>query len=123
MLPNHSSVKWLLLVFFLVYRDSKFPKPPSGHKWKEIRHDRTVGWLAGWVENVQNQNKYIMLAANSKLKGEKDWKKYEVARKLHAKVDKIRACYRDDMKSKEMRIRQRAVAMYFIDKVSRIYRS
>ena len=76
-----------------------------------------MGWLAGWIENVQNQNKYIMLAANSKLKGEKDWKKYEVARKLHAKVDKIRACYRDDMKSKEMRIRQRAVAMYFIDKV------
>ena len=29
----------------------------------------------------------------------------------------IRAQYRQDWKSKEMRIRQRAVAMYFIDKV------
>lgn len=32
-------------------------------------------------------------------------------------VDKIRAQYREDWKSKEMRIRQRAVALYFIDKV------
>ena len=49
--------------------------------------------------------------------GEKDWKKYETARQLHRCVDKIRANYREDWKSKEMRIRQRAVALYFIDKV------
>ena len=47
-----------------------------------------------------------------------DWKKYEMARSLHTKVDKIRAGYREDLKSKEMRIRQRAVAMSFIDKVN-----
>ncbi|BHF68774.1 DNA topoisomerase I [Sparganum proliferum] len=51
-------------------------------------------------------------------KGEKDWKKYETARKLHQYVDKIRADYRTDFKSKEMRIRQRAVALYFIDKLA-----
>ena len=77
-----------------------------------------VTWLASWTENVQNQSKYIMLNAASKLKGEKDYKKYETARKLHKRIDKIRATYRDDWKSKEMRIRQRAVALYFIDKVS-----
>ena len=44
--------------------------------------------------------------------------KYETARKLHKCVDKIRATYQDDWKSKEMRIRQRAVALYFIDKVT-----
>ena len=52
------------------------------------------------------------------LKGEKDWMKYEKARDLHRCVDKIRANYIEDWKSKEMRIRQRAVALYFIDKVS-----
>ncbi len=45
--------------------------------------------------------------------------KYETARKLHKTVDKIRAQYYADFKSKEMRIRQRSVAMYFIDKVSK----
>ena len=59
-----------------------------------------------------------MLNAASRLKGEKDWQKYETARRLNKSVDKIRESYRDDFKSKEMRIRQRAVAMYFIDKVS-----
>nr|CDS27751.1 DNA topoisomerase 1 [Hymenolepis microstoma] len=99
-------------------KDAQVPAPPSGHKWKEVRHDNTVTWLACWVENVQNNFKYVMLNASSRLKGEKDWKKYEVARKLHNCVDKIRADYRRDFKSKEMRIRQRAVALYFIDKLA-----
>lgn len=50
--------------------------------------------------------------------GEKDWEKYEVARKLKTCVDAIRAQYQEDVKSKQMGIRQRAVALYFIDKVS-----
>jgi DNA topoisomerase-1 len=34
-------------------KDAKIPKPPPGHKWKEVRHDNAVTWLACWVENVQ----------------------------------------------------------------------
>lgn len=99
-------------------KDSNIPKPPSGHKWKEIRHDPNVTWLASWTENIQGQVKYVMLNPSSKLKGEKDWQKYETARKLAQSIDKIRAEYREDWKSKEMRIRQRAVALYFIDKLA-----
>lgn len=51
------------------------------------------------------------------LQGEKDWQKYEIARRLKKCVDKIRNQYREDWKSKEMKVRQRAVALYFIDKV------
>ncbi|KAL3283339.1 hypothetical protein HHI36_006487 [Cryptolaemus montrouzieri] len=99
-------------------KDSEHPKPPEGHKWKEVRHDNTVTWLASWTENVQNQVKYIMLNPSSKLKGEKDMMKYETARRLHSCIDKIRKEYREDWKSKEMRVRQRAVALYFIDKLA-----
>ncbi|XP_015608843.1 DNA topoisomerase I, mitochondrial isoform X2 [Cephus cinctus] len=99
-------------------KDSKIPKPPTGHKWKEIRHDPNVTWLASWTENIQGQVKYVMLNPSSKLKGEKDWQKYETARKLAKSIDKIRAEYREDWRSKEMRIRQRAVALYFIDKLA-----
>ncbi|CAN2389397.1 DNA topoisomerase type I activity [Pristimantis euphronides] len=99
-------------------KDSKIPEPPNGHRWKEVRHDPTVTWLASWTENVQGSVKYVMLNANSKLKGEKDWAKYEVARNLKNHVEKIRRKYREDFKSKEMRIRQRAVALYFIDKLA-----
>ncbi|XP_036405890.1 DNA topoisomerase 1-like isoform X2 [Megalops cyprinoides] len=99
-------------------KDSRVPEPPAGHRWKEVRHDNAVTWLASWTENVQGSCKYIMLDASSKLKGEKDREKYEVARRLSACVDQIRSQYYQDMKSKHMVIRQRAVALYFIDKLA-----
>ncbi|XP_028813786.1 DNA topoisomerase 1 isoform X3 [Denticeps clupeoides] len=99
-------------------KESHVPEPPAGHQWKEVRHDNTVTWLASWTDNVQGATKYVMLNANSKLKGEKDWEKYEVARQLKSRVDGIRAQYKDDLKSKQMGTRQRAVALYFIDKLA-----
>ncbi|XP_063992983.1 DNA topoisomerase I, mitochondrial [Diachasmimorpha longicaudata] len=99
-------------------KDSKFPKPPSGHKWKEIRHDPGVTWLASWNEKIQGQVKYVMLNPSSKLKGQKDMDKYNTARKLSGLIDNIRKKYREDWKSKEMKTRQRAVALYFIDKLA-----
>jgi len=99
-------------------KDSDVPQPPKGHKWKKVQHDNAVTWLASWTENIQGQIKYVMLNPSSRLKGEKDWQKYEKARKLKGEIDKIRDEYMADMKSKEMRIRQRAVALYFIDKLA-----
>ncbi|XP_073328402.1 DNA topoisomerase I, mitochondrial [Pagrus major] len=99
-------------------KEGRIPVPPAGHHWKEVRHDNTVTWLASWTENIQGSIKYIMLNANSKLKGEKDWEKYEVARKLKTCVDHIRNQYMQDLKSKQMGTRQRAVALYFIDKLA-----
>jgi len=99
-------------------KDSEIPEPPHGHKWKKVQHDNAVTWLASWTENVQGQIKYVMLNPSSKLKGEKDMQKYEKARLLKEKIDGIRNDYMADLKSKEMRIRQRAVALYFIDKLA-----
>ncbi|XP_063153239.1 DNA topoisomerase 1 [Candoia aspera] len=99
-------------------KDSKVPPPPPGHKWKEVRHDNKVTWLVSWTENIQGSIKYIMLNPSSRIKGEKDWQKYETARRLKKCVDRIRNQYREDWKSKEMKVRQRAVALYFIDKLA-----
>ncbi|KAG2461935.1 TOP1 topoisomerase, partial [Polypterus senegalus] len=99
-------------------KDSKVPEPPSGHRWKEVRHDNKVTWLVSWTENIQGSIKYIMLNPSSRIKGEKDWQKYETARSLKKCVDRIRNQYKEDWKSKEMKIRQRAVALYFIDKLA-----
>ncbi|XP_063951436.1 DNA topoisomerase I, mitochondrial-like [Lytechinus pictus] len=99
-------------------KDSQWPVPPEGHKWKKVMHDNSVTWLASWTENIQGAIKYVMLNPSSRIKGEKDWAKYELARKLKESVDRIRNEYREDWKSKEMRVRQRAVALYFIDKLA-----
>merc|ERR1712020_479733 len=41
-----------------------------------------------------------------------------MGRQLKGTIEKIRENYSADLKSKEMRIRQRAVALYFIDKLA-----
>ncbi|CAJ0963333.1 unnamed protein product, partial [Mesorhabditis belari] len=99
-------------------KDSEVPEPPKGHKWKEVRYDNKVTWLCSWSENVLGLNKYIMLNPSSKIKGEKDYAKFETARKLKSRINNIRKVYRADWKNKEMRLRQRAVALYFIDKLA-----
>ncbi|KAH7720203.1 DNA binding/DNA topoisomerase type I [Aphelenchoides avenae] len=99
-------------------KNSNVPKPPPGHKWKEVRHDNTVTWLVAWTENVLGNNKYIMLNPSSKIKGEKDYEKFETARKIKGLIGEIRKQYTDDFKAREMRLRQRAVALYFIDKLA-----
>uniref|UniRef100_A0AAR2LU11 DNA topoisomerase n=1 Tax=Pygocentrus nattereri TaxID=42514 RepID=A0AAR2LU11_PYGNA len=99
-------------------KDVKIPEPPPGHRWKKVQHDNTVTWLASWVENIHGHIKYIMLNPSSKLKGEKDWQKYETARKLKLSVDSIRSEYQSAWTSCEMKQRQYGVALYFIDKLA-----
>lgn len=92
------------------------PAPPMGHKWAEVRHDNTVTWLATWNENINNNVKYVMMAAGSSFKGQSDLKKYEKARTLKGCIKDIRKKYEAELSDKVMEIRQRATAMYFIDK-------
>ena len=63
-------------------KDATVPAPPEGHRWKEIKHDREGTWLAMWQENINGAYKYVMLAANSDIKGQSDYKKFEKAREL-----------------------------------------
>lgn len=58
------------------------PSPPEGHRWKEIKHDQEGTWLAMWQENINGAYKYVMLAANSDVKGQSDYHKFEKAREL-----------------------------------------
>ncbi|KWU42448.1 hypothetical protein RHOSPDRAFT_21228 [Rhodotorula sp. JG-1b] len=97
-------------------KDAPVPQPPKGHKWKDVVHDNNVTWLATWKENINGNVKYVFLAAGSSLKGQSDLKKFEKARALKEHVDRIRADYTADLRSKEMAIRQRATAVYLIDR-------
>jgi DNA topoisomerase-1 len=70
-----------------------------GHSWKKVQHDPGVTWLCQWSENVQNQTKYVMLAASSSFKGKSDMEKYQKAINLKACIGKIRADYTSKIKS------------------------
>ena len=63
-------------------KDALIPEPPAGHKWGNVTHDNTVTWLVMWKESVNDNFKYVMMAPNSSLKGQSDFKKFEKAREL-----------------------------------------
>jgi DNA topoisomerase-1 len=97
-------------------KEAKVPEPPPGHKWKAVQHDNKATWLAMWQENVNNNYKYVMLSQNSSTKQKSDYEKFEKARELKKFIEHIRADYTKDLKSEVMADRQRATAMYLIDR-------
>ncbi|KAH8675371.1 hypothetical protein BX600DRAFT_479642 [Xylariales sp. PMI_506] len=99
-------------------KEAKVPEPPKGHKWKAVQHDQKATWLAMWQENINGNYKYVMMNSDSMIKGQSDWKKFEKARALKGFIDKIRKDYTKELKSDIMAERQRATAMYLIDKLA-----
>jgi DNA topoisomerase-1 len=96
-------------------KEATVPPPPPGHNWKEVKHDQEGTWLAMWQENINGNYKYVMLAANSDVKGQSDFKKFEKARELKKHIDKIRKDYQKNLKNDLMVERQKATAVYLID--------
>ncbi|KAK4781512.1 hypothetical protein SAY86_015614 [Trapa natans] len=93
--------------------------PIPGQRWKEVRHDNTVTWLAFWNDPINPKEfKYVFLAASSSLKGQSDKEKYEKARTLKNYIHNIRTAYTKNFTSKDASKRQIAVATYLIDKLA-----
>lgn len=70
-----------------------------GHAWGLVKHDPAVTWLCNWTENVQNQSKYVQLAASSTFKGKSDQDKYGTAIQLRGCIDEVRKNYIDNLDS------------------------
>eukprot|EP00899_Mesostigma_viride_P007670 jgi/Mesvir1/16904/Mv15773-RA.2 len=91
-----------------------------GHKWKEVRRDNTVTWLAFWKDPINGRElKYVWLAASSSIKGQSDREKYDKARVLTNYIEKIRNTYNQNLgPSVDVEKRQLAVATYLIDRLA-----
>eukprot|EP00850_Spirogloea_muscicola_P017956 SM000159S01787 [mRNA] locus=s159:266749:269294:+ [translate_table: standard] len=93
--------------------------PIPGHKWKEVRRDNTVTWLAFWSDPINEREfKYVFLAPSSALKGQSDKEKYEKARSLKNYIADIRRTYTKNFDAKDMTKKQLAVATYLIDRLA-----
>ena len=92
--------------------------PVPGHSWGDVRHDPRGQWLATWKENINNQSKYMQLAAQSSFKGKSDRSKYNKAALLCKNIDKIRKSYKTDLKSKDAETKQLATATWVIDRLA-----
>ena len=100
-------------------KEAKVPVCPiPGHNWKAVVHDNTVTWLAFWKENINDQPKYVWLSASSHIKGQSDFRKFETARRLGTIIDRIRETCQKELKSSDMAKKQRATALWLIDKLA-----
>ncbi|KAL8271724.1 hypothetical protein Esti_004319 [Eimeria stiedai] len=86
-----------------------------GHCWRDIAHDCRVTWLAFYRDSINDQVKYMYLAAQSGFKGQQDFLKYEKARRLKHYVKMIREDYFRKMRSTDAVDRQLGTATYLID--------
>mmetsp|Transcript_16721 Transcript_16721/g.18591 ORF Transcript_16721/g.18591 Transcript_16721/m.18591 type:complete len:779 (+) Transcript_16721:215-2551(+) len=92
--------------------------PMPGHAWGEVRHDPQVQWLAQWKENINNQLKYMQMAAQSSFKGKSDRQKYSKAALLCDNINKIRTATRKALRAKKTEERQLATAVWVIDRLA-----
>jgi DNA topoisomerase-1 len=100
-------------------KDAPIPEPNiQGHKWGEIIHDPSVIWLASWKENISYKNKYIFTSFDSFFKSKSDESKFDLARQLKKTAPKIREDYEKELISDNIKNKQLATALYFIDKLA-----
>jgi DNA topoisomerase I len=94
------------------------PETLEGHKWGKIVHNRDVEWIASWEDNVTGKNKYVWLSHSSDFKANNDLKKFELAKKLKKKIKKIIEYNNANLTNRDIKIKQLATALYFIDKLA-----
>lgn len=94
--------------------------PIPGHSWKQVKENQEATWLAHFRDERSSfaPGKYVFLAADSKVKGDNDQKKYERARRLKACIKSVRDAYQRKMNSDDLTENQLGVCSYLIDKLA-----
>lgn len=87
-------------------------------RWGSIISDNTLEWIASWQNNVTQKYNYARFGRKSGFKMKSDENKYDKARFLKKKINRIREKNEMNMKSEDPEIRQLATALYLIDKLA-----
>ena len=96
-------------------KEAPVPKINVPGKWGNIINDNSVIWLATWKDDITGKNKYVFTSMESVFKSKSDESKFDLAKKLKRKVKQIRQTYESQLDSDDLKIRQLATALYFID--------
>ena len=94
--------------------------PIPGHAWKQVKENQEATWLANFRDERSSfaPAKYVFLAADSKIKGDNDQKKYERAKRLKGCIKSVREAYHKRMQSDDLSDNQVGVCTYLIDKLA-----
>jgi DNA topoisomerase-1 len=99
-------------------KESPIPKPNVSGNWGGVIHERHVIWLATWKEEITGKNKYVFTSLDSFFKSKSDEEKFDLARQLKRKSNSIRETYEKDLNDSDMKKKQLATALYFIDNLA-----
>jgi DNA topoisomerase-1 len=99
-------------------KDAPVPTLSRDMKWGEVIHDTSVIWLASWKEEITGKNKYVFTSLDSFFKSKSDQDKFDLAKQLKRKVNSIREDYEKQLVSDDMKSKQLATALYFIDNLA-----
>jgi DNA topoisomerase-1 len=97
-------------------RVAPIPEPPlKGRKWGKIVRDRNSMWLASWVDKLTKKIKYVWLHDSSHIRQQRDRLKYDKAKKLQTRFERVRRHISSGMVAKDEKTRKIASVCYLID--------
>ena len=100
-------------------KSAAIPKPNiRDHTWGKIINDNTVIWLASWKDDITSKTKYVFTSFESFFKSKSDEEKFNLAKKLKKKIVSIREAYEKQLQSDDLKKKQLATALYFIDNLA-----
>lgn len=87
--------------------------------WNQVITDPDSSWLASWNHPITGETAYLRLKRSSDpWVYTEDYNKFEKARELNKNISNIRRKYERDLKSSNPKVRELALAVYFLDKIS-----
>ncbi|HYB45030.1 MAG TPA: DNA topoisomerase I, partial [Nitrososphaerales archaeon] len=82
--------------------------------WKEIVHDHRSMWMAKWIDELTDKEKYVWLHESSHIQQSRNKAKYDNAMKVGSNMKKIEARIEKELESKDPKMRQVATVCYLI---------
>jgi len=92
----------------------KASRPPGN--WKKIVWEPECMWVAKWKDKLTGKMKYVWLADSSFIKQKKDIEKYDLAKELDKRIDKVRSHIENNLNSENEKRRKLASVSYLIDR-------
>jgi DNA topoisomerase-1 len=90
---------------------------PEG-KWKNIIWEPSFLWTAKWNDKLRSKEKYVWLSDTSRVKQEREKKKFDKARELEKEYNKVKKHIVDNLTSEDLKRRKVATVCYLIDALS-----
>ena len=89
---------------------------PLGN-WKEIIRQPDYMWIAKWDDKLVGKEKYIWLSDASHVKQQKEIEKFDKAKLLEKKIDKLRDYILKNLLAEDAKKRKTATVTYLIDEL------